>query len=55
LPWSSLQHGSPFPPQAAQLPPEQTVKGALHPTFPAQQACPIPPHVPHALVPAEQA
>jgi hypothetical protein len=57
LPWSSLQHDSPLPPQATQvlLPVLQTVKGALHPTLLPQQTCPIPPHVPHPLVVAEQA
>jgi hypothetical protein len=50
-----VQHGSPLPPQATQVVLEQTVKGALHPTAPAQQACPIAPHVPHPLVLAEQA
>jgi hypothetical protein len=52
----SLQHGSPLPPQATHvLPAPQTLKGALHPTPPPQQACPIAPHVPHPLVVAEQA
>lgn len=45
------------PPHATHVvPPEQTVKGALQPTFDPQQACPSPPHaVPQPLVVIEHA
>ena len=40
----AVQHGSPLPPQATHVPPLQVLKGAVHPTPPAQQAPPSPPH-----------
>ncbi len=48
-PLIDVQHGSPLPPHATQVPALQVLKGDVHPTPPAQHASPI---APHAVPPA---
>jgi hypothetical protein len=52
-PLIAVQHGSPLPPQATHVVVAalHVLKGAVHPTLPAQHALPIAPHV--ALLPTQ--